>query len=57
MTSMCGLCKLATYLCGPHGALPLWAQGLLISVAAVGVTALVWVAIQLCEHLWYQGSL
>ena len=52
---MCGLCKAAAHLCGPQGALPLWAQVLLSSAVAVGVTALVWVSIQLCEHLWYQG--
>ena len=52
---MCGICRLVTYLCGPHGALPLWAQGLLIIVAAVGVTVLVWLSIQLGQHLWYAG--
>ena len=52
---MCVVCKLVTYLCGRHGALPWWAQGLLTLVATVGVTVLVWVAVQLGQHLWYAG--
>ena len=52
---MCVVGRLAAYLCGQHGALPWWAQGLLMLVATVVVTVLVWLAVQLGQSLWYAG--